>query len=87
MMWHIAYCHQDYFMAPLQGKKGKHSQLQVSMSQDYSLAQCDLLSLGMLHHCKPSHSFRFAKHFSFSYFCLFSSFCFGFYTRNSKKLV
>jgi hypothetical protein len=40
------------------------------------LAPCNFLSLGRLHNCESSHSFRFAKHFSFTCFYLFSSFCF-----------
>jgi hypothetical protein len=41
------------------------------------LGQSLLMRVGRLHHCESSRSFRFAKHFCFSYFCLFSYFVFA----------
>jgi hypothetical protein len=91
----VAHClvSSRLFSGAIARNKGKHSQLQASASeghsltQDHLLASCNHLSLGRLHHCESSRSFRFMKHSSFSCFLSFQFFLFLLVHTKSKKIV
>jgi hypothetical protein len=71
---HLLYCHQEIFWHRCRGTSNWNSHNTVRPL----LAPCNFSSLGRLHHCEFFLSFRFAKYFSLSYFCLSCYFCFSY---------